>query len=118
MSKQQKEIPPEYLFWRKRIEGQIRHTIREHPEWFNLSNEEIRDRCIRSTAKRIIGEIVAGTPTGNSVNGGGTVTAAISPDGAVQDCSATPEDAGGIKAAGILLDNSSREPVHNKRSSE
>lgn len=55
-----KPIPPEYAFWRNRIEGQIRHTIHEHPEWFNLPDEETHGRCVRSTAKRIIGEIVAG----------------------------------------------------------
>lgn len=60
------KYPPEYLFWKKRVEGQIRHTIHEHPEWFNLPTVEIRDKCIRSTAKRIIGEIVAGTTSGNS----------------------------------------------------
>jgi hypothetical protein len=70
-----KPIKPEYQFWRKRIEGQIRHTIHEHPEWFNFDDPETRDRCIRSTAKRIIGEIVAGSIIGNDTNGGG-----ISPD--------------------------------------
>lgn len=61
-----KPIHPEYAFWRKRIEGQLKHTIYEHPEWFNLKDENIKARCIRSTAKRIIGEIVAGTSVGSN----------------------------------------------------
>lgn len=62
-----KKIKPEYEAWRRRIEGQIRHTINDHPEWFNLPDAEIKDRCIRSTAKRIIGEIVAGSTTGKNI---------------------------------------------------
>jgi hypothetical protein len=66
---QQKPIKPEYQAWRRRVEGQIRHTINEHPEWFNLPNEKIYDRCVRSMAKRIIGEIVAGTNPGDKSKG-------------------------------------------------
>jgi len=57
---------PEYLFWRRRIEGQIKHMINEHPEYFNFGNDVARGKCIRSMAKRIIGEIVAGRFTGNN----------------------------------------------------
>lgn len=64
--KDSKPIPAEYLYWRNRVEGQIRHAINEHPEWFNLPTQKDRDRCVRSVAKRIIGEIVAGSTTGNS----------------------------------------------------
>jgi len=56
-----KQIKPEYQFWRKRIEGQIRHTMNEYPEWFNLPDDEAKNRAIGSMAKRIIGEIVAGS---------------------------------------------------------
>jgi hypothetical protein len=62
-----KEIRPEYLFWRKRVEGQIRHTINDHPEWFNLPDDEAYGRCVRGMAKRIIGEIVAVTASGDSM---------------------------------------------------
>lgn len=61
-----KPIKPKYQVWRKRIEGQIRHAMNEHPEWFNLPSLEIKDRAIHSIAKRVIGEIVAGTSTGGN----------------------------------------------------
>lgn len=59
-----KPIPPEYLFWRNRIEGQIRHTMNEHPEFFTEAAYE--DNMVGRMAKRIIGEIVAGTLTGDN----------------------------------------------------
>lgn len=68
-----KGIKPEDQAWRRRVEGQIRHTMNEHPEWFNVPTEAIRDRCIRSMGKRIIGEIVAGTPSGANQDSGATV---------------------------------------------
>lgn len=46
--------------WHKRVEGQIRHTINQHPEWFCLKDAIIKDICINSLAKRIVGEIVSG----------------------------------------------------------
>lgn len=60
-----KPIPESYLKWKNRVEGQIRHTINEHPEWFKLEDQKTKDRCIRSMAKRIIGEIVAGMIAGD-----------------------------------------------------
>jgi hypothetical protein len=64
-----KPIKPEYQLWRKRIEGQIRHAMNEHPEWFNLPDAETKVHAIGSIAKRIIGEIVAGTTSGNNNRG-------------------------------------------------
>jgi hypothetical protein len=61
-----KQIPVEYQVWRRRVEGQIKHTIHEHPEWFNLSDNETKGKCISSMAKRIIGEIVVGRATDNN----------------------------------------------------
>lgn len=51
---------PLHDFWHPRVEGQIRHTIGRHPEWFNLPIKTSAKRdCINSLAKRIVGEIVA-----------------------------------------------------------
>lgn len=63
-STNQSKYKPEYLFWRKRIEGQIRHTMNEHPEYF--TELAYTDNMIGSMAKRIIGEIVAGIAAGNN----------------------------------------------------
>lgn len=75
-----KPIQPQYAAWRNRVEGQIRHTIHEHPEWFDLPDEETKNRCIRSMAKRIIGEIVAAMTSGDKLNAGGIVPASIRSD--------------------------------------
>lgn len=72
-------IKPEYIFWRKRVEGQIRHMMNEHPEYFNLPDADAKGRCIRSMAKRIIGEIVAGSSTGNN-SGRSATSSASGPD--------------------------------------
>lgn len=72
----QKPIKPEYQAWRKRIEGQLKHAMNEHPEWFNLPTQEIRDRACRSIAKRVIGEIVVGINSGNKSVNGATTSAA------------------------------------------
>lgn len=66
MKKDKDKYPPEYLFWRKRIEGQIRHTMYEHPEFF--TKEASEKNMVGSMAKRIIGEIVAGNTTGNNLD--------------------------------------------------
>lgn len=50
---------PVHDFWHTRVEGQIRHTIGRHPEWFSLPNARMKGTCIHSLAKRIVGEIVA-----------------------------------------------------------
>ena len=100
-----KPIPPAYSFWRKRIEGQIRHTIHEHPEWFNLPDEETRDRCIRSTAKRIIGEIVAGTGPGDSAGGGATGRAVARGEVEVQAHRAVAMEGGGTATATLLSES-------------
>lgn len=47
-------------FWHPRVEGQIRHTMNRHPEWFTFKNARERKNAINSLAKRIVGEIVAG----------------------------------------------------------
>lgn len=65
MNKADKDkYPPEYLFWRKRVEGQIRHTMHEHPEFFTQA--AYKKNMVGRMAKRIIGEIVAGTAPGNN----------------------------------------------------
>jgi hypothetical protein len=95
-------IKPEYEFWRKRIEGQIRHTMNEHPEWFNLPDAESKKRCVSSMAKRIIGEIVAGILTGNNQpeSCNGWRERAVGSD--VQTASASHEVPGGIQTAGYF----------------
>lgn len=50
---------PIYDKWHRRVEGQIRHTIGQHPEWFNFESEVHKRSCIIGLAKRIVGEIVA-----------------------------------------------------------
>ncbi len=50
---------PLHALWHRRVEGQIRSCMQEHPEWFNFSNEGTRASCVSSLAKRIVGEIVA-----------------------------------------------------------
>ena len=100
-----KPIPPAYEFWRRRIEGQIRHTIYEHPEWFNLPDEEERDRCVRSTAKRIIGEIVAGTVTGDNSGDGAMQSVATRKPAAVQFDGALATEGGGTGTAALRDDS-------------
>jgi len=60
-----KPISEKHSFWRNRVEGQIRHAMHEHPEYFAPMDDTQKKKCINSIAKRIIGEIVAGTSTGN-----------------------------------------------------
>lgn len=67
--------PPEYLFWKKRIEGQIRHTMYEHPEFFTKIAYD--ENLVGRMAKRIIGEIVAGTLPGDN-SGEGAIGRALS----------------------------------------
>jgi hypothetical protein len=43
--------------WHKRVEGQVRHCIKCHPEYFNSNIPT--DVIVNSLAKRIVGEIVA-----------------------------------------------------------
>jgi hypothetical protein len=104
-SHERKPIPPAYAFWRRRIEGQIRHTIHEHPEWFNLPDAETQDRCVRSTAKRIIGEIVAGTRPGDSAGGGATGRAVVRGEAEVQVVSAAAGEGGGTGTAALRSDS-------------
>lgn len=54
-----RKISPFHDKWRRRVGGQIRHTIGRHPEWFNLKNEQDKNVYISSLTKRIVGEIVA-----------------------------------------------------------
>lgn len=51
---------PRHDLWHPRVEGQIRHTIGCHPEWFNFKDEKDKATMVNSLAKRIVGEIVAG----------------------------------------------------------
>lgn len=50
---------PAHDFWHRRVEGQIRHTIGQHPEWFCFASEHQKQTAVNSLAKRIVGEIVA-----------------------------------------------------------
>lgn len=50
---------PAHDFWHPRVEGQIRHTIGRHPEWFGALSSANRVKFVNSLAKRIVGEIVA-----------------------------------------------------------
>lgn len=50
---------PIHDYWHPRVEGQIRHTISCHPEWFNIRNERQQETFVNSLAKRIVGEIAA-----------------------------------------------------------
>lgn len=96
-----KPIRPEHQFWRRRVEGQIRHAMNEHPEWFNLENDEVRERCVRSVAKRIIGEIVAGISAGDERGRPGGMMAAPAPvSGVIGEHPDAPPVAGGMMAAG------------------
>lgn len=61
-----KEIKPEYLFWRNRIEGQIRHMMHEYPEFFTYAARE--NNLVGRLAKRIIGEIVAAIGRGDDAD--------------------------------------------------
>lgn len=45
--------------WRRRVEGQIKNCINNHPEWFRFKSDAQKLCCINSLAKRIVGEIVA-----------------------------------------------------------
>lgn len=55
----QRKHSPEHDFWTPRVEGQIRHTIGQHPEWFTFKTEFEKRTLVNSLAKRIVGEIVA-----------------------------------------------------------
>lgn len=50
---------PAHDIWHRRVEGQIQHTIGQHPKWFNLKNDSEKRTMINSLAKRIVGEIMA-----------------------------------------------------------
>lgn len=80
------------------MEGQVRHTIHEHPEWFNLPNKEVYNKCVNGIAKRIIGEIIAGTGPGNDTNRSGTWTALNSSE---EDSGMSPGISGGEDATGV-----------------
>lgn len=54
-----RKYSPLHDFWHPRVEGQIKHTIGRHPEWFKLENPTQKKFCINSLAKRIVGEIIA-----------------------------------------------------------
>lgn len=52
-------ISPIHKKWHRRVEGQIRCCMTEHPEYFNMPTERVRQAIINSLAKRIVGEIAA-----------------------------------------------------------
>ena len=106
---QQPKIDPRYAFWRKRIEGQIKHTMNEHPEWFAPMDDAKKARCIRSTAKRIIGEIVAGTPTGDNAAEQVQTRVPSAGDDAVQLSGAASGGSGGMETAASQQPSSERE---------
>lgn len=62
---------PLHDFWHKRVDGQIKHTMGQHPEWFKFSSERERKTIINSLSKRIVGEIVAclGSERSSDVSG-------------------------------------------------
>lgn len=98
MSKVEKDkYPPEYLFWKKRIEGQVKHTMYEHPEFFTQIAYE--KNLVGRMAKRIIGEIVAGMASGNSSEGGASARASFVSEDEVQLASASSGIAGGTPTA-------------------
>ena len=47
--------------WHRIVEGQIRHCMSSHPEYFNFNFDcgSTKQTIINSLAKRIVGEIVA-----------------------------------------------------------
>lgn len=54
-----RKYSPAHDFWHPRIEGQIKHTIGQHPDWFNFKNKNQKQDCINSLAKRIVGQVLA-----------------------------------------------------------
>lgn len=46
--------------WDRRIRGQIRDAMKQHPEWFSEYALEHKNNVANSIAKRIIGEIFVG----------------------------------------------------------
>lgn len=55
----QRKHSPAHDFWTPKVEGQIRHTIGQHPEWFTFKTEFDKRTLVNSLTKRIVGEIVA-----------------------------------------------------------
>jgi hypothetical protein len=78
---------PLHDYWHPRVEGQIRHTIGQHPEWFAFKSPVHQRACVISLAKRIVGEIVA------------ACTVATIPDGMAANC---VETVGSGSAADVL----------------
>lgn len=89
--------PPEYLFWKKRIEGQIRHTMYEHPEFF--TEEAYKDNLVGRMAKRIIGEIVAGSCAGDNSKGDATTSGSLVNKDEIQRPSVSSDTVSGIRPA-------------------
>ena len=67
---------PQHDFWHRRVEGQIRHTIGCHPEWFTVMSHKRREAMINSLAKRIVGEIIVGVRIMPAMPGTDVVTCA------------------------------------------
>jgi len=49
---------PSHDKWHRRVEGQIRDCITQHPKWFKFVDDWDKRTCINSLAKRIVGEIL------------------------------------------------------------
>lgn len=99
--REEDKYTPAHIFWRNRIEGQIRHAINEHPEWFNLPNELSYKKCVNGIAKRVIGEIIAATRRGDDTGIGGTPPA----NSGLRECamsSADPNEASGSTTASLI----------------
>lgn len=58
---------PLYDIWHRRVEGQIRHTMNCHPEWFERIPKRDVVFFVNSLAKRIVGEIVAASKSGDNL---------------------------------------------------
>lgn len=65
----------DYMAWWAKVVGQIHCTVAEHPEYFT-EDEKLKSAMVRSLAKRIVGEIVAGGMVGDDAARGGSTCGA------------------------------------------
>ncbi len=56
-----RKMTPLHNRWHRIVEGQIRDCVQAHPKWFNFKDDTDKKTCVNSLAKRIVGEIVAGS---------------------------------------------------------
>lgn len=81
--------------WHRRVEGQIRCCMGEHPDWFNIMSETHRRFVINSLAKRIVGEIVSETKLDTKREGVTAICSSPGNGGVMVSCSI---EAGGERA--------------------